>query len=70
MRNPVPLEKVEAIIYEYIRLKYLVLNCYINKMHFGLENKAKELRIGTATAWRIVKWGKEIGMIDNCYYFW
>lgn len=69
MRRPISIEKTEEIIQHYVKLRYLVACGQINKLYIALEEKAREMGIGIASAWRAVRWAKSIGMVDSNYYF-
>lgn len=61
--NPIPAKSQEALILEYIRLRYLRTCGKINKLYLGLRAKADELGMSLGYAWQLVNYGRKIGMI-------
>lgn len=58
-------EKQEEIIHFYVIAKYLWLRGEIAKVSPAIAEKARQIRVGVATAWRIIKYARESGMIYN-----
>lgn len=64
MEPPILPEKAEAIILYYMELHYLRLRGDIHKIYLPLQIKARELGFGPAMAWRLIRFGRRIGMVD------
>lgn len=54
---------------EYMRLHYLRLCGEVAKIYQPLEARALALGISVRTAWRLIRYGRRIGMIDTGRHF-
>lgn len=64
MTRPIPIEVCEQIIYFYQRIQYIFIETGEIKIDRAIAKKAQELGIHWATAWRIILFAKEIGMVQ------
>lgn len=62
---PIPIERAEAIILYYIELRYLYLEWKVPKIYYFLERKARELGFSLRMALYLVRFGKDIGMVEE-----
>lgn len=62
---PIQADQQEAIILEYMRLHYLVINRKVSKIYYYLEKKANELGMSLRSAVSIVRYARRIKMIDT-----
>lgn len=69
MLAPILAEKAEELILYYMELHYLVLHGLINKIYLPLSIKARELGMNPRTAWKLIKFGRRVGMIDTKPFF-
>lgn len=63
MGSPVPVEKAEAVIYEYIRLRYQLMRGEINKLCIPFKEKCDELGMSVRHALRLIRYAKDVGMV-------
>lgn len=61
-----PAEKAEEFLLYYIQLRYRLLCGGISKITHHLVMKANELGFSRATAFNLIRIGKEIGMVEEC----
>lgn len=67
--TPIPARSQEALILEYIKLRYLRAIGKISKIYLHIEQKANELGMGRGPAWHIIAHARKIGMIERAFIF-
>lgn len=63
--NPIPTEKAEELINYYVCLRHQLAIGDIPKVGYPLSMKAKELGFSLTTAWRLVEFARNIGVVEG-----
>lgn len=65
MRRPIQTEKAEELILYYAELHYRWINGWVDKVKHNLTMKARELGFGISSAFSLIRYARDIGMIDG-----
>lgn len=68
MSTPIPAEKAEELILHYLKLRYQLIVGEVSKIEIHLQQKANELGFSRASAWKFVRFARDIGMVESKIY--
>lgn len=64
MVAPIPPEKAEELVFHYVCLHEQLRRREIAKLSAPLKDRAEQLGFSLRSAWRIIRFAREIEMID------
>lgn len=65
MGSPIPDSAAEEIILYYNVLRYQLLCGQVEKVYVELGKKARALGMSIDHAWKLIRYGRSVGMVDG-----